>query len=81
MRTTMVTDQHAQSNSFIRALAVTSCIGSTVAQWFETHIVPASWSLSKTQLSYSLVLAQPRKARPCLTERLLMGRSCIISGM
>ena len=30
------------------------------------------WSLSKTHPS--LVLIQPRKTRPCLTERLLMGR-------
>ena len=32
----------------------------------------ALWSLSKTHPS--LVLVQPRKTRPCLTERLLMGR-------
>ena len=32
--------------------------------------VTALWSLSKTHL----VLVQPRKTRPCLTERLLMGR-------
>ena len=31
------------------------------------------WSLSKTHF-FSLVLVQPRKNRPCLTERLLMGR-------
>ena len=38
--------------------------------------VTALWSLSKTQLFYtcSLVLVKPRKTRPCLTERLLMGR-------
>ena len=35
--------------------------------------VTALWSLSKTHLP-SLVLVQPRKTRPCLTERLLMGR-------
>ena len=35
--------------------------------------VTALWSLSKTHLSYSLVLVQPKKTRPCLTERLLMG--------
>ena len=34
--------------------------------------VTALWSLSKTHYS-SLVLVQPRKTRPCLTERLLMG--------
>ena len=35
----------------------------------------ALWSLSKIHLSNSsLVLVQPRKTRPCLTERLLMGR-------
>ena len=33
----------------------------------------ALWSLSKTHYP-SLVLGQPRKIRPCLTERLLMGR-------
>ena len=32
--------------------------------------VTALWSLSKTHLFY---LVQPRKTRPCLTERLLMG--------
>ena len=35
--------------------------------------VTVLWSLSKTHY-HSLVLVQPRKARPCLTERLLMGR-------
>ena len=35
--------------------------------------VTALWSLSKT-IYPSLVLVQPRKTRPCLTERLLMGR-------
>ena len=35
--------------------------------------VTALWSLSKTHLS-SLVLVQPRKTRPYITERLLMGR-------
>ena len=35
--------------------------------------ITALWSLSKTHFP-SLVLAQPRKTRPCLTERLLMGR-------
>ena len=34
--------------------------------------VTALWSLSKTHL-FSLVLVLPRKTRPCLTERLLMG--------
>ena len=34
--------------------------------------VTALWSLGKTHPS--LVLVQPRKTRPCLTERLLMGR-------
>ena len=33
----------------------------------------ALWSLSKT-LYPSIVLVQPRKVRPCLTERLLMDR-------
>ena len=32
--------------------------------------ITALWSLSKTHL----VRVQPRKTRPCLTERLLMGR-------
>ena len=32
--------------------------------------VTALWSLSKTHLS----LVQPRKTRPCLTERVLIGR-------
>ena len=38
--------------------------------------VTALWSLSKTHLSNypSLVLVQPRKTRPYITERLLMGR-------
>ena len=35
--------------------------------------VTALWSLSKTHYP-SLVLVQHRKTRPCLTERLLMGR-------
>ena len=44
---------------------------------------PASGSIVRRQLSSniseryiypSLVLVQPRKTRPCLTERLLMGR-------
>ena len=35
--------------------------------------VTAKWSLSKT-IYHSLVLVQPRKTRPCLTERLLVGR-------
>ena len=34
--------------------------------------ITALWSLSKTPYP-SLVLVQPRKTRPCLTERLLMG--------
>ena len=34
--------------------------------------VTALWSLSKTHFS-TLVLVQPRKTHPCLTERLLMG--------
>ena len=34
--------------------------------------VTALWSLSKTHLP-NLVLVQPRKTRPCLTDRLLMG--------
>ena len=34
--------------------------------------VTALWSLSKTHLSY-LVLVQPRKTCPYITERLLMG--------
>ena len=36
--------------------------------------VTTLWSLSKTHLSYSLELVQPRKTRPCLTERLFMGQ-------
>ena len=35
--------------------------------------VTGLWSLSK-HIYPSLVLVQPRKTRPCLTERLLMGR-------
>ena len=35
--------------------------------------VTALWSLSKT-IYPSLVLVQPRKTRPCLTERLLTRR-------
>ena len=35
--------------------------------------VTVLWSLSKAHYP-SLILVQPRKARPCLTERLLMGR-------
>ena len=35
--------------------------------------VTALWSLSKTPYPSS-VLVQPRKTRPCLTKRLLMGR-------
>ena len=35
--------------------------------------VTVLWSLSKTHYP-SLVLVQPRKTRPSLTERLLMGR-------
>ena len=36
-------------------------------------VLTALWSLSKTHYPNS-VLVQPRKTRPCLTERLLMGR-------
>ena len=38
--------------------------------------VTALWSLSMTRLIIypSFVMVQPRKTRPCLTERLLMGR-------
>ena len=36
--------------------------------------VPALWSLSKIHLSLLIVLVQPRKTSPCITERLLMGR-------
>ena len=36
--------------------------------------VTTLWSLSKSHLSPSLVLVQPRKTCPCLSERLLMGR-------
>ena len=59
--------------------------GSEGAQWLSCRVldsrprghgsltsVTALWSLSKTHPS--LVLVQPRKTRPCLTERLLMGR-------
>ena len=35
--------------------------------------ITALWSLSK-QICPSLVLVQPSKTRPCLIERLLMGR-------
>ena len=35
--------------------------------------VTALWSLSEDHIYPSLVLVQPRKTRPCLTERLLMG--------
>ena len=35
--------------------------------------VTALWSLSKN-INHSLVLVQPRKTRPYITERLLMGR-------
>ena len=35
--------------------------------------VTALWSLSN-HIYHSLVLVQPRKTRPCVTERLLMGR-------
>ena len=36
--------------------------------------ITALWSLSNTHLFYLIELVQPRKSRPCLTERLLMGR-------
>ena len=36
--------------------------------------VTALWSLWARHIYPSLVLVQPRKTRPCLTERLLMGR-------
>ena len=41
--------------------------------------VTAFWSLSKTYFYPSLVLVQPRKTRPFLTEILLMGRKRIKS--
>ena len=40
---------------------------------FEPHRRHCVVSLSKN-INPSLVLVQPRKTRPCLTERLLMGR-------
>ena len=40
---------------------------------FEPHLRHCLVSLSKN-INPSLVLVQPRKTRPCLTERLLMGR-------
>ena len=58
--------------------------GSAVAQWQVLDLRPrgwgsslssitALWSLSKTHYP-SLILVQPRKIPPWLTERLLMGR-------
>ena len=41
---------------------------------FEPHRLTVLCSLSTRHIYSSLVLAQPRKTRPCLTERLLMGR-------
>ena len=49
-----------------RRVAGSSLTGVT-ALWQDTHIYP------------SLVLVQPRKTRPCLIERLLMGRKRIKS--
>ena len=40
---------------------------------FEPHCRHCVVALSKN-VNLSLVLVQPRKTRPCLTERLLMGR-------
>ena len=36
--------------------------------------ITALWSFRARHIHPSLVLVQPRKTRPCLTERLLMGR-------
>ena len=36
--------------------------------------ITALWSFKARHIYPSLVLVQPRKTRPCLTERLLMGR-------
>ena len=60
---------------------VRECSGSVVecltrdrgATGLSLSSVTVLWSLSK-QIYPSLVLVQPRKTRPCLTERLLMGR-------
>ena len=41
--------------------------------WFEPHRRHCVVSLSKN-INPSLVLVQPRKTRPFITERLLMGR-------
>ena len=51
-------------------------IGSTVAQCLtrDQDASPASPRCGLRHIYPSLVLVQPRKTRPCLTERLLMGR-------
>ena len=68
----------------IRSLHISEILG---AQWFSGRVLDsrprARWlepyprhcvvSLSKN-INPSLVLVQPRKTRPCLTERLLLGR-------
>ena len=67
----------------VRQLQTAECSGSVVecltrnrrAVGSSLSGVTALWSLSKTHLSKaSLVLVQPRKTRPYITERLLMGR-------
>ena len=63
----------------IFAVFLTFPTGSAVAQWrprgrgFEPHRRRCVVSLSKN-INPSLVLVQPRKTRPFITERLLMGR-------
>ena len=59
--------------------------GSAVAQWYSSWLETEGQRVQASQASLccgpwarhiypSLVLVQPRKTRPCLTERLLMGR-------
>ena len=46
----------------------------TLDRRFEPHLRHSVVSLSKTYIYPSLVLVQPRKTHPYITERLLMGR-------
>ena len=42
-------------------------------RWFEPHRRHCIMSLSKTQFNTCLLLVQPRKTRPVITEKLLTG--------
>ena len=66
--------RHLSSQRGERSGSVVECLTRDQgAADFSLTGVTVLWSLSKTHLSY-LSTGQPRKTRPCLTERLLMGR-------